>query len=164
MAQSESHMTQPSLIEQCCGQYSINKQGHSLTVTVPRSVQLAADSVIMRTGQYNDRLLYLKAMPVDAVLEGRSGTSPAADTDEVAEERIGVYSVRRKATDNLLTIPAKCDTSRYPEQSSPMIVHARSQQGLAYLKLIPERLYAHAETVSSPSLVAAEKTVSAPVS
>lgn len=158
MAQTESYMTRLSTIEQSCGRYSINKQGHSLTVTVPRSVQLMADSVIIRKGLYNGQLLYLKAVPVDAVLENRPGTSPLPD-EEIDEERIDIYSVRQKAADKLLTIPSKCDTSRYPEKSKPMVVHARSHEGLAYLKIIPEVLYTHADAISSQSLVAAEEAL-----
>ncbi len=161
MAQSESLPIHPSVVEQCCGRYSINKQGHSLTVTVPRSVQLLAESVIMRKGVYDGHLVYLKAVPVDGVLDGRLGTRPTETEEQVEEERIDIYSVRSKGADKLLTIPAS-DTSRYPAKSKPMVVYARSQDGLAYLKVIPEALVNSESDVSitTSALVAAEDSQS----
>lgn len=162
MAQNESALIHPSVVEQCCGRYSINKQGHSLTVTVPRSVKLSAESVILRKGIYDGGLLYLKAVPVDGVLDGRLGTRPTETEEQVDEERIDIYSVRSKGADKLLTIPAS-DTSRYPEKSKPLVVEARSQDGLVYLKVIPEVLAAETADVSitTSALVAAEDSRSA---
>jgi hypothetical protein len=150
-------------LEQPCGQYIIHKKGHSLTITIPSSIFLEADEFIMREGIYQERTIYLKAVPLDAALDGDPGTHRVTTTeagDPLTEAKIKgrTFSVRCKNRGKRLTIPADCRTDRFAKKTSPMIVSAWGPTGVAYLKFIPQCLYDRADSHATTDLVAAEQT------
>lgn len=146
------------LIEQPYGQYTIHQKGHSLTVTVPRDVRLQTKVVILREGIYQGQTIYLKAVP----LARESELPPVAriETDDgITEAKIGnkPFYIRDTGPGQRLTIPAACQTDRFGEATSPMVVSARDSSGIAYLKYIPEWLYEAADSTATADLLAVEQ-------
>ena len=162
MAQAarERHHIMP--VEQPYGQYRVHTSGNSKTVTVPRALRMESGTeVSLRAGRYGDRVVYLKAIPLEALLDGLPGTQadPRLDTTEtVTEEKVCTLTVRGANTDQKeLTIPNDCKTSRFAEETEPMVVAGTIEDGVAYFKLIPECLY---EQVGSINLTDIVETVS----
>lgn len=159
MTQSAASGTQTSAIEQPCGQYKIHKQGHSLTVTVPRRIHLDVGSVFVREGKHHGRTLYLKVVPVSASPSVGPQTIPTDAGVTITDEPIDFYDVRTRGEDTTLTIPSDCDTDRFPEETYPMIVAGYREEGVAHLKLIPECVYKRADSVTSDDLVRSEMSI-----
>jgi hypothetical protein len=150
--------------EHCYGQRSVYKQGHSLTVTIPRrlGIEAAGDTVMLREGRAHGHVIYLKAIPIEAMLDGYPGTTPVTQTergDPIEEQQLGSFRVRGGRT-TALTIPATCHTERFDGGTTPMIVGASAAGRVTYLKLIPECLYEHTKSVATHDLVRGDQTLS----
>lgn len=150
--QNPASESQPA-IEQPCGQYKIQEQGHSLTVTVPRRIPLDVGSVFIREGKHHGRTLYLKALPATPPqsVGSREITTDAGET--ILEDYIDLFDSRPKGDDTMLTVPAERDTDRFAAQSYPMVVAGYDAEGIAYLKFIPECVYERAGSIAPDVLV-----------
>jgi hypothetical protein len=158
MAQASLPPAQAAPIEQSYGQYSVHFQGNSLSVTVPRPMNLSAETpVSMRVGRYEGRVVYLKAVPLDAAFAGLPGTQPVTEIGEdgrITETEIDVFSVRGgNSEDKALTIPAKCKTERFERKTEPMLVCGTVEGEVAYLRLIPECLYERTGSIDVADIV-----------
>lgn len=125
-----------------------------MTVTIPRAMQLETKTpVSLREGRYDGQVVYLKAVPLPAALDGLPGTQYDAETVDgktIEEDEIDVYTVRGGESETKsLTIPARCNTRHFERQSKPMVVGGRAEEQVVYVKLIPESLY---ETTGSITL------------
>jgi hypothetical protein len=166
MAQTASPPPQYGSTEHCYGQRSVHKQGNSLTVTIPRrmGIEAAGDTVMIRAGRAHGHVIYLKAIPIDAMLDRRPGTAlvtRAEGGDRIDERELGTFRVRGgTTTTTALTIPAKCKTDRFATETAPMVVGAIAEGRLTYLKLIPECLYDHTKSIATPDLVRGDHTIS----
>jgi hypothetical protein len=151
-------------IERECGQYSIHKKGNSLTVIVPGRISIAADSVIIREAFYLDRVIYLRIIPVTEAV-GDDFTKQCVkvfDGERIIERKIDYYSVRVDADGQWVTIPSKRSTDRFARKTTPMVVSAHTDTGVAYLKLFPECLYEHADSSDTTDIIAVEQTTTGP--
>jgi virulence-associated protein VagC len=153
MAQTACEQHHIAPVEQPYGQYTVHESGNSTTVTVPRALRLESGTEVnLRVGWYEGRVLYLKAVPLEAMFDQLPGTQtdPTIDTREtVTERKICTLTVRGGGTDKKeLTIPDKCETSRFANETKPMVVAGTVEDGVAYLKLIPECLYAQAGSIN----------------
>lgn len=151
MAQAGRQPSQAGVIEQSYGRYTVRVEGNSATVTVPRAFPLASGTQIqVRAGWVDEKLVYLKAIPLTALLNGSPGTEKTSTTEngvEITEADVDMYCVRGgKSEDKSITIPSKCDTERFPEKSKPVVVSGRTGNGVAYLRLIPECVYSATES------------------
>jgi hypothetical protein len=160
MAQAAPQTAHYDPIERPCGQYTIQEQGHSLTVTVPERMDLAAETTVsIRKGLYHGRVIYLKAIPLEAAFTGHPGTRPVTTTVEgerITEDEVGVYIVR-DGTNKMLTVPAECGTDRFAEQTEPMLVTGTADERFMYLKIIPECLYEASWSIATDDLVRIEQ-------
>jgi hypothetical protein len=149
MSQVDPNPGGNTVSERPYGQYRIRVEGNSKTVTVPRAFPLDAETPIrVRTGWFDGKLIYLKAVPYPAAAKGLPGTKGVALTEhaeKLVEQEVGFYRVRGgNSDDKSITIPKKCDTVRFPEKSEAIVVSGRVGGEIAYLRLIPE--YIHSET------------------
>jgi hypothetical protein len=146
MAQSAPESTHHGPDERPHGQYTIREHGNSLAVTVPKMMELAAGtSMRIRAGRWRDRVIYLKALPIEAAFSGQPGTETVTTTAQgkrITEEQVGrgEYSVH-DGTNKCLVIPDGCEMNGFPEESAPMLVAGTTEMGLVYVKIIPECLY-----------------------
>lgn len=162
MAQTASKSRQMGPIEQPYSQYSIHPSGNSKTVTIPRAMRIeSGTTVCLREGWYEDTIIYLKAVALDAALDGLPGTETTTTTREgetILERDRCTLTVRGKGTeDKGLTIPATCETDQFAEKTEPMIVSGITENEFVYLKLIPQCLY---EEVGSINLDEIVRTIS----
>ena len=151
MSQSDSGQGQYGVIEQSHGEYSVRIEGNSVTVTVPRAFPIEAGTeIVLRTGWVNDKLIYLKAIPMESLFNQLPTGTPETEANEkITENKIGIYRVRGGCSEKKsVTIPKKCDTERFPEKSQAAVVSGRCQAGLAYLKLFPEYVHSEVETLT----------------
>jgi hypothetical protein len=159
MAQANLPPAQSSPTEHPYGQYSVHFQGNSLSVTVPRPMNLCAETpVSMRVGRYNGRVIYLKAVPLDVAFAGLPDSQPDTTTDDarITEDEIDIFSVRDGGgEDKALTVPAKCKTDRFEKESEPMLVCGRVDGNVVYLKLVPECVYEETGSFNTANIVQA---------
>jgi hypothetical protein len=164
MAQADAETGQSAPIERSYGRYSAHEQGHSLVTTVPCAVNLSVDtSVRLRACRHRGRVVFLKAVPLAAEVAGRPGTQPETTTDEgteITDEKIDVYSIWGAEGDDttekkLLTIPTKCETDRFSDDTEPLIVAGTVEGDVVYLKVIPECLYQEAGSINTDDLIEA---------
>jgi hypothetical protein len=149
MSLVESNTGGNKVNERPYGQYKVRVEGNSKTVTVPRAFPLDTETPIeVRTGWFDGKLIYLKAVPLPAAMKGLPGAKGVTITEhaeKLVEERVDIYRVRGgNSDDKSITIPRKCDTVRFPEKSEPIVISGRVGGEIAYLRLIPE--YIHSET------------------
>lgn len=165
MAQADAGEGQSGLIERVYGQYSVHKQGHSLVTTVPCAVNLSVDtSVRLRACRYRGRVVFLKAIPLTAEVAGRPGTQPETTTHagtETTDEKIDIYTIwganenETTAEKKLLTIPKKCESDRFSDDTDPVVVAGIVEGEVVYLKIIPECLYQRAGSINTDDLIEA---------
>lgn len=158
MAQTDWDSGQSGPIEQPYGQYSVHRQGNSRTVTVPRATGLDAHTQIsVRAGWYDEKLIYLKAVPLKATFQGLPGTETGLTTSDgarITEDEIDIFCVRGGDSEcQYLTIPAKCETTEFPTGSEPMLVGGLVDGELSYIKLIPDSLFSATGSVVTDDLV-----------
>ena len=169
MAQADAGTGQNGPNERSYGRYSAHKQGHSLVTTIPCAVDLSIEtSVRLRACRHRGRVVYLKAVPLAAEVAGRPGTQLKTITDEgteITEEKIDVYSIwgadasETTAEKKLLTIPTKCETDRFTDDTEPLIVAGIAEGEVVYLKIIPECLYREAGSINTDDLIEASCSV-----
>ena len=164
MAQAAGGLGQKGLVERSFGGYSAHEQGNSLVTTVPSAVDLNIEtSVRLHACRHRGRVVFLKAVPLAAEVAGRPGTEPETRTDEgteITDEKIDVYSIwGAEAADGagkkLVTIPNKCDTDRFTDDTEPVIVAGIAEEEVVYLKIIPECLYRRAGSINTDDLIEA---------
>ena len=169
MAQAGVGAGQNGPIERSYGGYSAHKQGNSLVTTVPCAVNLCVGTPVrLRACRYRGRVVFLKAIPLTAEVAGRPGTQPKTTTDEgveITDEKIGVYSVWGSENEDegedattgkkLLTIPTKCETDRFSDDTEPVIVAGLAEGEVVYLKIIPEYLHREAGSIHTDDLIEA---------
>ena len=158
MAQTASESRQMGPIEQPYSQYSIHPSGNSKTVTIPRATRVeSGTTVCLREGWYEDTIIYLKAVSLDAALDGLPGTETTMTTCEgetIHEHERCTLTVRGKGTDDKgLTIPATCETDQFAEKSEPMVVSGITENEFVYLKLIPQCLYEKVGSINIDEIV-----------
>ena len=171
MAQAGDGGGQNGTVERPYGQYSAHEQGNSLVTTVPCAVNLNVDTPVrMREARYRGRVVFLKAIPLTAEVAGRPGTRPETTTyggEELTEKKIDIYSIwgsegagENPAEDatsgkRLVTLPKKCETDRFTDDTEPMVVAGMVEEEVVYLKIIPECLYQLAGSIRTADLIEA---------
>lgn len=158
MNMSTSHPSGPvTPRERPRGQQKLYELGNSLTVSLPQTIELAPGTAIsMRLGWYHGQLVYLKAVPAERAITTQTEPQPtpmADGGDRVTETSIAdPYTVRTGRTP-MLTIPAACPTATFPVGTHPELVAGMVEGSLAYLKVIPEALYAAAGSIALSDLI-----------
>lgn len=158
MNMSTSHPSGPvTPRERPRGQQKVYELGNSVTVSLPQTIGLTPGTALsMRLGWYEDQLLYLKAVPADPAFTTQTDPQPtpmADGGDRVAETSItDPYKVRTGRTP-MLTIPAACPDEQFAVGTSPELVAGMVEGSLAYLKVIPETLYAAAGSIALSDLI-----------
>ena len=126
-------------------------------------IEAAGETVMIHEGRAHGRVIYLKAIPIDALFDGRDPhpVTQTAGGDHIEETQLGAFRVRGGETaTTALTIPATCQTDRFAPQTSPMVVGAIAEGRVTYIKLVPECLYTQTKSIALPDLVRSDQTLS----
>lgn len=158
MAQTANETGQMGAIERPHSQYSIHPSGNSKTVTIPRATRVeSGTTVCLREGRYEGSIIYLKAVSLNAALNGLPGTETTTTTakgETITEHERCTLTVRGRGTnDKGLTIPATCKTDRFAEKTEPMVVSGITEDEFVYLKLIPQCLYEEIGSINIDEIV-----------